>query len=157
MTEDEQVKLALEHARAMFTYHAGQRMSSLNFYLVAVAAFLTGFGFVSASSTLSDGQRALSGLVLSAAGIFLTHCLRALDRRNVQLVDSDEKLLISAEKAMAEASKRPEWNTTTASDNALPRDVRYGVVVPKIFNLYIFLSVVSGLYAVWPFAASLLG
>ena len=40
MTQDEQVKLALEHARSMFTYHAGQRMSSLNFYLVAIAAFL---------------------------------------------------------------------------------------------------------------------
>src|ERR1044071_7173736 len=61
MNVDESTKLALEHARSLFIYHAGQRIESLNRYFVTITVFLTGFG-VLANSKLELGDRALFGL-----------------------------------------------------------------------------------------------
>jgi hypothetical protein len=153
--DDGELKLALEHARALFVYHAGQRIQSLNYYFVAIAVFLSGFGFL-ANSSLSNGKRALVGLVLSIAGIFLTVCFQGLDQRNDQLVERDESLLKWAEKEMADKLNCPAWKITEAAgDPAIskPARYRYKKIVPRIFGLYMALIAAGGIYAIWPWAA----
>jgi hypothetical protein len=155
VSEEEFLKLALEHSRPLFIYHATQRITSLNYYFVAIAVFLSGFGFV-AASTLEPEERALVGLVLSISGIILTSCFMGLDRRNIQLVGCNEKLLTYAEDKMATLSGCKEWNIMACADKAEPRKDRYGKIVPRIFKLYLFLSIVGGIFAAWPWAAQLL-
>lgn len=149
---EEDLKWALEHARALFVYHAGQRTQSLNFYLVAIAAFLSGFGLL-ANSSLLEGQRAVVGATLSISGIFLTLCFYGLDQRNHQLVECDESLLRWAERRMADKLGCPAWQITDATDNSKPGRYRYQRIIPMIFILYIALNVMGGIYSIWPWAA----
>jgi len=151
VSKEDSIKLALEHSRALFVYHAGQRILSLNYYFVAIAVFLSGFGFLAASS-LTTNSRAVIGLVLSTAGIFLTSCFKGLDRRNVQLVDCNKQLLKYVEGEMAILVSCDEWNITVSADDAQPRHWRYGFIVPRIFTMYMLLSGAGGLFAIWPWA-----
>jgi|SRR5579862_277135 len=147
MSDEDAIKLALEHSRALFVYHAGQRILSLNYYFVAIAVFLSGFGFLAASS-LTTNSRALIGLALAIAGIFLTHCFRSLDRRNEQLVDCNKKLLRHVEGEMAKRVGCDEWNITASADDAPHLHWRYRFIVPRIFYLYMLLSGVGGLFSI---------
>jgi hypothetical protein len=156
VNQEDPLKLALDHSRALFIYHANQRITSLNYYFVAIAIFISGFGFVSASS-LKPVDRAMVGLVLSISGVFLTRCFMRLDLRNIQLVDCNEKLLKYAEEQMANLTGCEDWRITAHSDIAESRQHRYGTIVPHIFYLYIFLNIVGGIVAIRPLASLLLG
>jgi hypothetical protein len=154
MSTDDSLKLALEHSRGMFIYHAGQRIASLNYYFVAIAVVLTGFGHV-ATSSMSIDDRALFGLFLSIAGVVLTLCFKYLDRRNEQLVHCDEELVKWAEQKLVDLTGFLGATITTASDNLTPKGVRYSRIVPIIFCLYITLSVAGGIYSIWPWVRCL--
>lgn len=148
MSPDDSIELAIQHARELFIYHAGQRIQSLNFYFVAIAVFLTGFGFV-ATAKMTDGVRALFGIVLAIAGIYITKLFQDLDKRNEQLVHCDEKLLKAAEQKMV-GTVIPEWNITECYEQQKDGVPHYVTVVPNIFKLYIGLSAVGGIYSVVP-------
>lgn len=145
------LKLALEHSRGLFIYHAGQRIQSLNFYFVAITVFLTGFGFL-ATSKLEPGNRALIGLVLAIAGFCLSHFIQALDKRNEQLVHCDEFLLKCVEERLATTSEPPipEWKVIACSEKPKQGVRHYAEIVPKIFRLYKGLSIFAGVYFTWP-------
>lgn len=155
MLTDDTLKYALEHSRELFILHSGQRTASLNYYFLAIAVLLSGFGVVANSSSLSTASRALIGALLSIAGLVLTNCFRGLDKRNAQLIACDEKLLTCAEAQMAALAGRHEWNITTSTDDIEPRNVRYEIIVPRIFFLYTGLSTTLGIYAIWPWANQL--
>ena len=142
-------KLALEHSRELFIYHAGQRIQSLNFYFVAITVFLTGFGFL-ATSDLGSGERAIFGIVLALAGCCLTHLIQGLDERNEQLVRYDEKLLEYAEAEMAKSSEPAvlDWEVTKRAGEYKDGVKHYRKIVPSIFALYKALSLIGGIYFV---------
>jgi hypothetical protein len=147
MSSDDSLKLALEHSRGMFIYHAGQRIASLNYYFVAIAVVLAGFGHV-ATSSMSIEDRSLFGLFLSIAGVVLTFCFKFLDKRNEQLVHCDEELVKWAEQKLADLTGFERGKITSASDAFTPK-VRYSQIVPFIFWTYITLSVAGGIYSIW--------
>src|SRR5437867_4014750 len=119
MDSAEATKLALQHSRELFIYHAGQRIQSLNFYFVAVAVFLGGFGIL-ITSKVEPGGRALFGIVLAFAGTCITNLFQALDKCNEQLVHCDELLLKCAEGKMETITGTavPEWKLTEGAEEA---------------------------------------
>jgi hypothetical protein len=157
MDSDESTKLALEHARSLFIYHAGQRIQSLNFYFVAITLFLTGFGFL-ASSNLGPTDRAFVGIVLAFAGFFITHLFQELDKRNEQLVHCDESLLKYAEGTLANMSDPvlSEWKITECAEKPEKGVRRYAKIVPHIFRLYKAVSIIGGIYFALPWAKAAL-
>jgi hypothetical protein len=157
MNADDSTKLALEHARSLFIYHAGQRIESLNRYFVTITVFLTGFG-VLATSKLELGDRALFGLVLACGGFFITHLFKGLDKRNHQLVQCDESLLVYAEEKMAKLSNPlvPAWEVTKAAAKHREGVPHYTTIVPSIFRLYMAVSILGGIYFAWPWVQAAL-
>jgi hypothetical protein len=149
MSADESLKLALEHSRGMFIYHAGQRIASLNYYFVAIAVVLSGFGYL-VTSRMSIDERALFGLCLSVAGVVLTLCFKYLDKRNEQLVHCDEKLVMWAEQKLADLTDFEDAAITAASGRVSPKWIRYSHILPIIYGLYISLNIVGGIYSIWP-------
>jgi hypothetical protein len=157
MDPDESTKLALEHSRELFIYHAGQRIQSLNFYFVAITVFLTGFGAL-AISEVDPVDRALFGIVLASAGFYLTLLFQRLDKRNEQLVHCDEFLLEKAEKKLADLEPALiEWKVTESAKKLSNKVRHYTEIVPSIFGLYQILSIIAGMYSVWPWAKTALG
>jgi hypothetical protein len=154
MDPTESTKLALQHARELFIYHAGQRIQSLNFYFVAIAVFLSGFGFL-ASSKMELEERAFFGIVLACGGFYVTRLFQQLDERNHQLVQCDECLLKKAEERLAVSDQLPEWKVTERAEKQPGR--HYLKIVPNIFGLYQTLSIVGGIYSIWPWTKAVLG
>jgi hypothetical protein len=154
MNADDSTKLALEHARSLFIYHAGQRIQSLNFYFVAITLFLTGFGFV-ASSNLGPAGRAFVGIVLALAGFRITQLFQALDKRNEELVHCDESLLKDAEAALTKVSDPvvSAWEVTALSEKPEKGAKRYAKIVPSIFHLYMTVSILGGIYFACPWVS----
>jgi hypothetical protein len=157
MDADNSIKVALEHARSLFIYHAGQRIQSLNFYFVAITLFLPGFGFL-ASSNLGPADRAFIGIVLAFAGFFVTHLFQKLDKRNEELVHCDEFLLRDAEKAASTVSDPvvSAWEVTARSEHPEKGALRYAKIVPSIFRLYKAISILGGIYFAWPWVQAAL-
>ena len=85
--------------------------------------------------------RRLVGTVLGVSGVVITLCFWALDCRNVILVEADERLLKVVEGKMREVSGLPEFETIKHTDEAAPRWIRYGVIMPLLFGSFILLSV----------------
>lgn len=158
MDSEQLTKLALQHSRELFIYHAGQRIQSLNFYFVNITVFLTGFGFL-AISNMGPPDRALFGIVLAVAGFYITHLFQELDKRNEQLVHCDEALLKHAEETLAKMSNPPvpEWKVLACADESKQGIRHYEKIVPSIFGLYKALNFIGGIYSVWPWTKAALG
>lgn len=115
------LKLALEHGRDIFKYHAGQRHASLRFYFAVLAAIvgaLVTFATAEAKN-VPGGLRTALILIVSVAGIVMTHMFRRLDKRNEELVHCDELLLMTVEKKLAETSQQEYFQTVYISDAGL--------------------------------------
>jgi hypothetical protein len=82
----------LEHPRALFIYHAGQRFSTINYFFVAFAIFAAAFvtTFTEKLTLTDPTQIYLLRLALAAMASFVTGIFWMLDRRNAELVLVDE-------------------------------------------------------------------
>lgn len=147
----ESIKLALEHSRGLFIYHADQRIKSLNFYFIAISIFLTGFGLI-LRTKLSDNSMAFVGFFLSLFGVLLTMQFHSLDKRNQQLVKYAEDLLKVVEEKMAKLpnARFSEWEVTKRADDVEDSVEHFSSIVPSIFAVYIAFSIVCGIYSIWP-------
>src|SRR5215471_2547159 len=94
------LKIALDHSRAMFIYHAGQRHSSLNFYFAVLGAFVAGLVSLFTSEKLWTYPHWIAPVIINIVGIGafrVTILFARLDRRNADLVEWDEMLMARAE------------------------------------------------------------
>lgn len=98
----------LDHGWEWFSLHAGHRMQSVNFFLVAVAfisaAYSTAFRF--SEPTVAFG--------VALAGVLLTVCFILFERRIRQLVHAGEAALTPIEKRLASETGITELNLLDA-------------------------------------------
>ncbi len=92
---------ARAHAWEWFKYHASQRMTVFNFFLLITAALTTGF------VTTVVGQHYLAALALAAIELIVIASFFQLDRRNSQLVKIGERYLDFEERRLAELINNP--------------------------------------------------
>jgi deoxyribose-phosphate aldolase len=138
----DELKLALDHARDLFVYHAGQRLTSLNFFLAAVG-FVIG-GTATALSKLSDNDpltRCFLGVV-SATVLILSVFFWILDKRNEYLVHCDEAAMKKCERELAVSTGLAELNTILNSD-VYPSSITYRRIMPMLFILFILLGMIG--------------
>lgn len=102
-TEDELelLEAGLEHGWNWFSTHAGQRMHSINFFLIASAFFCTGF----VTALRYDAPGAALGIALiGAASTLFFH---QLEKRVGGLVKAGERAMIPFENRLAELTGNP--------------------------------------------------
>lgn len=146
---EKSAKLALEHARDKFAYHANQRHASIRFYFVALAIVVTGFiGLLTSRSGTLVTNSPLIGIALGATGAFVSACFWILDHRNDMLVRCDERLLKVAEKRLALLHGIEAFEIVATSDAVRPSWVRYERVMPLMFGFFILLSTLGSVYSV---------
>src|SRR5215813_10655336 len=99
--QSELAKQAREHAWNWFVIHAGQRMQTFNFFLVATA-----FLFAAYATLLEKHRGAALGVCL--VGAWLALWFNRLDSRTRQLVKAGERALASSEARLANIAGIPE-------------------------------------------------
>ena len=139
---DEHLRVGLEHGRAMFVYHAGQRHGSLNFYFAVLAAFVAAFAALFTSDQLwkVPGNMAPTiATALACAAIALTGFFLLLDFRNRALVKCDEKLIKAVERTLADRYSVEDFKIIECSDakeKANPL-ISYKWIVPLILAVFV--------------------
>ena len=81
------VSASLQHATAWFTYHAGQRMQSFNFFIV----FQAGLAYALFQNWKSPAKCG----VISVAGVIVAAAFYALEVRNSTLVNDGRSALLA--------------------------------------------------------------
>ncbi len=135
------LKLALEHGRQIFQYHANQRHTAINYYFVIVAGLVAGLATLYSRPEIwyRRGVGPAIGVGLGIGAIFITVFFRLLEQRNRQLVDGDEELVKRAEKELARLSGLAEFETIVHSDIVEHRRITYRFLVATLLYLLMVL------------------
>jgi hypothetical protein len=146
----EQLQIGLEHGREMFVYHAGQRTTSIRFFFTALAIFAAAWvGVLTTNSPITSKYRGACGLILGVGAMIITFCFWRLDKRNAQLVDSNEALIKAVERELAVLTGIPQFETIVYTDTAQPeRLTRYRTILRILFVVFLLLSLLGSLFSI---------
>jgi len=100
MDTDATGKVALDHAWNWFNLHAGQRMQTFNFFLIATA-FL-----IAAYASLLE-KLPLAALAVALIGAWIAFWFTRLDNRTRQLIDAGEDVLKACQESLAKSTNIP--------------------------------------------------
>jgi hypothetical protein len=135
-------KQAREHAWNWFALHAGQRMQTFNFFLVATAFLIAGY-----ASLLEKHRGGAFGV--SLLGAWLAFWFNRLDARSRQLVKASERALTALEAQLSAASGMADLNIVAAVERPEPGASSYRRVI-KVIQWTLFATFLAGAaYAIW--------
>lgn len=139
----------LTHARSLFEYHAGQRLNSIRYYMIAYSFLIA--GYYSSRGVGDEASSFLSGFALCVVTIIVTLCFWGLDIRNANLVKIDEAALKVLEERVAKA-ETPEFEAFKITENAdqkpylLSFVFRYSCLVHVVFAVMTALPILILLF-----------
>jgi hypothetical protein len=156
----------LEHPRALFIYHAGQRFSTINYFFVAFAVFAAAF-----VGTYTDKFPSLPAVRVGLAvmALFVTVIFWMLDRRNQELVHVDERGQHAIEELIVQRHpelgpiqlakgwaehKHPGWFAVGLDKNhekhCWQRISQYKYIMPAMYLLFVIVSLLA-IWQAWVF------
>jgi hypothetical protein len=142
-SEDDGLGMALEHARAWFTLHAGQRMQLVNFFLAAVA-FLTA-AYVAAF----DGKAYALASAVALIGLLICVAFNRLEIRTRELVVAGEEAIRRLERLLAQRVGVPEVELIHRVETPRRRFTSYSAVIPVIQWFAALAYLTGAAYAFW--------
>ena len=135
-------KDAIDHAWNWFALHAGQRMQSFNFFLVATAFLVAAYGTV-----LEKHRGVAAGIGL--LGAWVSFWFNRLERRTRQLVKAGEAALASSQDRLASISGIPSLSILKAVEKKAPGSSSYSVVINIIQWTTLIGFLLGAAYAGW--------
>jgi hypothetical protein len=140
---------ALDHAWNWFALHAGQRMQSFNFFLVATA-FL-----IAAYATVLKEHREVA-VAIGILGAWISLWFNRLEHRTKQLVKAGETALAPSQRRLADLAAIPSLSILAAVERKESGSSSYSTVIDTI-QWTVFAGFIAGaLYAAWPHLQPLL-
>ncbi|MBI4635825.1 MAG: hypothetical protein HY727_05695 [Candidatus Rokubacteria bacterium] len=137
---------ALGHAWDWFAMHAGQRMQSFNFFLVATAFLVAGYATV-----LKDHRGVAAAIAL--LGAWLSVWFNRLEKRTKQLVKAGEAALEPSQQRLANLAGNPHLSILAVVNAKAPGSSSYAVVI-NVVQWTTFCGFSAGAaYASWPLLA----
>jgi hypothetical protein len=157
MTPAVDLKSFLEHARGQFQYHAGQRINSIRYFFAAYAIFVVAYA---GTFTKSENPYFVN-VVLCAMALIISLGFWALDARNVQMVEVNERALIELEAIVSSRFQLEAFTMTEFWDAAAPEVIRYHKIVNGLFAIIALVSLFATGYELrkivcgtWPSTAA---
>ena len=124
----------------LFAYHAAQRLTAFNFFLVSLSFFSTAYAtLISKSDNTTTDYFPVAGALASAAYLLVVAFGR-LDKRNEQIIGINEKPLIRIQRAIRLGLSQDDelgdevWETFVQADRSVPLRT-FGHLLPIIYSL----------------------
>jgi hypothetical protein len=140
MDPDQVDKVALDHAWNWFNLHAGQRMQTFNFFLVATA-FL-----IAAYASLLE-KLPLAALAVALVGAWIGFWFTRLDNRTRQLINAGEDVLKAYQKNIAKSTNIPALEILNKVESPTSNASSYRVVIAVIEWTIVFVFLFLAAYA----------
>ena len=137
----------------LFAYHAAQRLTAFNFFLVSLSFFSTAYATLITRSDTSAGSFFPVAAALASAAFLLVVAFGRLDRRNEQIISINEKPLIRIQRTIRlglalEGEIGDEvWETFVKADRSHPLRT-FGDLLPFIYTLAASASAAGAIYGV---------
>ncbi len=135
-------KMAFDYAWNYFSLHSGQRLQSVNFFIIA-AAFLAG-----AYVTATVGGRPGLAIGLSIVGAFSSLIFYRIERRIRELIHAAEAALRPIEKAMASQTEIPNLLILEKVEAVTPGAWHYSKVFRTLYITVGLAFAVAAIYAI---------
>lgn len=145
--QDEILKHARDHAWDWFSLHAGQRMQSFNYFIVAIAFLTAGY-----ASLLEKRPWIAVGTALTGAWIAVW--FNRLDRRTRQLISAGESALEVTQARLADRAAIPEIKILESVKHPVRGSSSYSQIISVIEWTMAFGFIVAAIYAGWLAACS---
>lgn len=140
-SDGETLDFALGHGRGLFTYYAGQRITSFRFFMIVMGALAAGLGsiLVKDSGVLADYRNVFAigfGSAFFVAGLVFY----LLDLRNRELVDVAENLLEEAEDQLYSRGLENARTIHESNEREIPGRT-FGAVFDAVFKCTMVIGV----------------
>lgn len=137
----------------LFAYHAAQRLTAFNFFLVSLSFFSTAYATLISRSTGGTTTYFPVAGVLAGAAYFLVVAFGRLDKRNEQIISINEKPLIRIQRAIRLGLTPPDnagddvWETFVQTDKSY-RFRTFGEILPFIYCLAATACAAGAMYGI---------
>jgi len=132
----------IRHYAEQFTYHAGQRLSTFQFFLSAFGLLAAAFTalLTAKDGILSDAANAAPFVAIAA--YLLSLAFGRLDRRNAQIIGTNEKPLARLQNVIANSLDGSDiWRTFDSCETLAQRLTTFGKLIPLVFLICAWMSV----------------
>lgn len=123
-----------KHYHDIFNYHAGQRLTAFNFFVISLSFFSNGYATL-VTKGKDDPRYLLVAAGLSVATYLLVISFGRLDKRNEQIILIDERPIKRIQQIFAARYGGDEWQTFLAMDNEAKPFRTFGRILPRIYTL----------------------
>jgi hypothetical protein len=110
MSEDSQIETEQAYAWNWFAYHAGQRLTAFNFFLIVLGAVLVGY-----VQAVTNDLQAL-GIVLGLFGVLVSVAFWVIDVRNTELVACGRAALDVIERSLSISIREDDQNRSRLAE-----------------------------------------
>lgn len=148
MSENNPDKELLDHSWRHFEFHAKQRLSLFNFFVVLCGLILAAWATV----MTADKPIPLVGVLLSLLLSFFSYVFWRMDQRNADLTKRSERLMGQAEKRMFEKGEclfcQAEVDEPLGSPlNLLAKHWSHGTALRVMFSVIAMLGIAGAVYS----------
>ena len=133
-----------KHYYDLFAYHAAQRLTTFNFFIVSLSFLSNAFALL---VTKGSVQFDIMGSVLAFTAYILILAFGRLDKRNEQIILINEQPLKMVQKVIAQRIQSDAWKTFERADHEARLWRTFGQLLPLIYVVAASLAVVGGMDA----------
>jgi len=145
-SNDKRFEIIAKHYYDLFAYHAAQRLTTFNFFIVSLSFFSSAYALLITKSSGGDSYyevAAALGLVTSV----LVMIFSRLDARNEQIIQINEAPLKMLQKTISNHFGAGCWETFRESDRRARFMGTFGVLLPFIYVIAATVNAFGGFYA----------
>lgn len=143
-----------KHYHDVFNYHAGQRLTSFNFFILSLSFFSNGYAIL-----ISKGEQdhrfflVAAGLAMASYGLVIM--FGRLDKRNEQIIEIDERPILLIQRVFQARYGGSGWESFRAMEDEKKPFCSFGRILPRIYTLGATLAAAGAVAAL--FLDSILG
>jgi hypothetical protein len=135
-----------KHYYDLFAYHAAQRLTTFNFFIVSLSFFSNAYATLATKGDDAHGFYYVMASVLSVLAWMLVVTFSRLDKRNEQIILINERPLKQIQAFLAAEVGAPSWKTfENSNDEARPLRT-FGTLLPIIYVVAGLLTALGGAY-----------
>lgn len=135
-----------KHYYDLFAYHAAQRLTTFNFFIVSLSFFSNAYATLVTKGDENHTFYYIMSGILSCTAYILIICFSCLDKRNEQIILINERPLRRIQAAIEDRFKGGDWETFKASNEESTPLRTFGKLLPIIYVFAGILAAMGGPY-----------